>query len=721
MDVRCERCSTEYEFDDALVSDKGTTVKCMSCGHQFRVQRPSALKAPDKWLVRRPGGEELVFVSLRELQKAIAAHQVGKEDHLFRGALRARALGSIPELQPFFDRAQRPTTKATSRGLGIPAPGAGPGAAPQAPPLPSMSMTQPFALAAPVASPTPTPAPPRPGSLPSLNEPIPPLPPASPATPMPPPRASSPPAPPRPVANTVKSAPPPPVAAVKSAPPPPVQAPIVRSAPPPAVTPAPAPTPAPLPPLKSTPPVAAVKSAPPPPVKTAPPPVVRAAEAPPPAAIEPLPPMSAPVPDEPRTEPVVAPPERSKPRPASSDPPARPTRDATSDRPATRTRSVPPDLDANLPVRRDPGITRWIVAGSVLGITALLAGTLGRKYVVSLGPGGSPSPNGTALSAPPTPTAAQTAAATPPAAQELLTAAEKSVADGDLEGAKETLVRASALAPQDGKILLALAKVAVIKADVSWLRLRLLPKTATDARRVATTDLADAAKRAKAAADAAAAASPDAIDSLRWRADALRQSDDVSGARALTSRLTAGSPTPENALTLAALDLAGEEPPTAATLERLRLATTTDGGAGRARALLVFGLARAGDPENANKELEKLAALPRPYPLLPELRALVAATKPGPLVAAAGSAASPVDIGKLPTVVPAPVAKPEDTGYKINDAPTAKPDATATPPAKPDATVVAPPKPDPKPAGTKGKSEFSEEELHRKLFGDQPK
>ncbi len=142
MDVRCERCSTEYEFDDALVSDKGTTVKCMSCGHQFRVQRPSALKAPDKWLVRRPGGEELVFVSLRELQKAIAAHQVGKEDHLFRGALRARALGSIPELQPFFDRAQRPAAKATSRGLGVPGPGPAQGTPAQAPPLPSMSMTQ---------------------------------------------------------------------------------------------------------------------------------------------------------------------------------------------------------------------------------------------------------------------------------------------------------------------------------------------------------------------------------------------------------------------------------------------------------------------------------------------------------------------------------------------------------------------------------------------------
>ena len=37
MDVRCERCNTEYEFDDALVSERGTTVKCTNCGTCFEV------------------------------------------------------------------------------------------------------------------------------------------------------------------------------------------------------------------------------------------------------------------------------------------------------------------------------------------------------------------------------------------------------------------------------------------------------------------------------------------------------------------------------------------------------------------------------------------------------------------------------------------------------------------------------------------------------------
>ena len=48
MDVRCGRCSTEYDFDDALVSERGTTVKCTNCGHQFKVYPGGAAGAPDR-------------------------------------------------------------------------------------------------------------------------------------------------------------------------------------------------------------------------------------------------------------------------------------------------------------------------------------------------------------------------------------------------------------------------------------------------------------------------------------------------------------------------------------------------------------------------------------------------------------------------------------------------------------------------------------------------
>ncbi len=42
MDVRCERCATVYEFDDAQVGPSGVTVKCAQCGNLFKVRRKSS-------------------------------------------------------------------------------------------------------------------------------------------------------------------------------------------------------------------------------------------------------------------------------------------------------------------------------------------------------------------------------------------------------------------------------------------------------------------------------------------------------------------------------------------------------------------------------------------------------------------------------------------------------------------------------------------------------
>jgi predicted Zn finger-like uncharacterized protein len=42
MDVRCERCQSEYEVEDANVSDLGTEVQCSDCGHLFVVKRPAS-------------------------------------------------------------------------------------------------------------------------------------------------------------------------------------------------------------------------------------------------------------------------------------------------------------------------------------------------------------------------------------------------------------------------------------------------------------------------------------------------------------------------------------------------------------------------------------------------------------------------------------------------------------------------------------------------------
>ncbi|HEY3594254.1 MAG TPA: zinc-ribbon domain-containing protein, partial [Polyangiaceae bacterium] len=101
MEITCKRCYTEYDFDDALVSERGTTVRCTQCGEQFKVFRPPSQK-PERWVINRADGRELVFTNLRDLQQAIVNVQVGRRDLLIHDDQPARALGSIQELEPFF-------------------------------------------------------------------------------------------------------------------------------------------------------------------------------------------------------------------------------------------------------------------------------------------------------------------------------------------------------------------------------------------------------------------------------------------------------------------------------------------------------------------------------------------------------------------------------------------------------------------------------------------
>jgi predicted Zn finger-like uncharacterized protein len=74
MDVTCNRCNTEYEFEEALVSSRGTTVKCTHCGHLFKVQRVAnvALAAEAKhWTIRRTDGHTHTLDTLCGLPQLI--------------------------------------------------------------------------------------------------------------------------------------------------------------------------------------------------------------------------------------------------------------------------------------------------------------------------------------------------------------------------------------------------------------------------------------------------------------------------------------------------------------------------------------------------------------------------------------------------------------------------------------------------------------------------
>ncbi|HSA21921.1 MAG TPA: zinc-ribbon domain-containing protein, partial [Myxococcota bacterium] len=115
MDIKCERCGTEYEFDDSRVSEEGVTVKCSTCGHLFKIRKKSfvltepvpqddggAADGGKNWMVRRRDGTVLSFKELTTLQKWIVERRVSREDEISKSGETWKRLGGIAELASFF-------------------------------------------------------------------------------------------------------------------------------------------------------------------------------------------------------------------------------------------------------------------------------------------------------------------------------------------------------------------------------------------------------------------------------------------------------------------------------------------------------------------------------------------------------------------------------------------------------------------------------------------
>lgn len=141
MDVTCDRCGTDYEFEEALVSMRGTTVKCTQCGHLFKVwkqeaEAPAAAPATESpeahgWTVRRADGSTHRLGSLAELTRAIGEGTFSREDEVSRTGKAWKKIGDIEELQTFFPdaagaaseaSAQRSRRRTASPDLGLPKP-----------------------------------------------------------------------------------------------------------------------------------------------------------------------------------------------------------------------------------------------------------------------------------------------------------------------------------------------------------------------------------------------------------------------------------------------------------------------------------------------------------------------------------------------------------------------------------------------------------------------
>jgi len=114
MDVKCEKCGTEYELDESRLKPGGVTVKCTNCGHLFRVRKlegavphpvtpgSSVPPAQRTWLIRLEDGEIRTTSELATLQQWIAAGLVNRNCEISRTGKTWKPLGDINELSSFF-------------------------------------------------------------------------------------------------------------------------------------------------------------------------------------------------------------------------------------------------------------------------------------------------------------------------------------------------------------------------------------------------------------------------------------------------------------------------------------------------------------------------------------------------------------------------------------------------------------------------------------------
>jgi predicted Zn finger-like uncharacterized protein len=631
MDVRCSRCGTDYEFDDTLISERGTTVKCTNCSYQFKIYPPkSAAAAPERWVVRTSAGKELVFTSLRELQRGISDRRVGPNDLLSRGHQPARPLGAIPELEPFFPNAPGPSRgtspaartlhgvappptgtpgpdrdeRPTSRGIGqrgaanaapdttkddVPATNAEPLAAgTEAPTVkldaPGLSTTLP--LSKPMSPTGYSQRAPEPMILGSIV-------PTDPGPARPPPKPAE-----RPRAAAT----------------PPAQSSTPTAAMPgrtlPLGTPAPksfdTTMPAAAPPAMDTnpppePPAAELATPPPPPDAITEP---RAAATLPSTSTARQTPSSAGALD--ATLPVASQPRAARPVPSQPLQPTPPP-------PPISTRERLPSYDETPNLDAEPGRrarSRWIVGIVFLGVAGLLGLTVGRQYAARLT--STPTPEGSARDE---------------RASRFLAEGTRLADQADYEGAQESLAKAHALADRDPAVLAALARLETLRADQSWLKLRLLDPTQSALVQATHRELGRRAGKARQAVDAAFRVAPEDPTVTRARVDAMRLAGEEKRAREWIAPVAANAADPQNAFVLAALDLAEAAPAWAPVIDRLRTASVSERESSRARAALVYALVRAGRVTEAEAELSKIAAAERPHPLVDELTSFVSRFK----------------------------------------------------------------------------------------------
>jgi predicted Zn finger-like uncharacterized protein len=125
MDVRCDRCQTEYELEDDSVAASGASVQCTTCGHTFVVSHrqpdltptpgPTTEMAAPSWVLITEEGKTHRFRDPTTLQKWIVERRVGRNDRVTPPGASPRRLGDMDELRAFFDLVDQADRAASAR------------------------------------------------------------------------------------------------------------------------------------------------------------------------------------------------------------------------------------------------------------------------------------------------------------------------------------------------------------------------------------------------------------------------------------------------------------------------------------------------------------------------------------------------------------------------------------------------------------------------------
>jgi predicted Zn finger-like uncharacterized protein len=134
MDIRCERCLTEYEFDAEALPEAGLPVKCTQCGHVFRVRRGMGTLPLPQVTLRRAGTVIAVAPDLTTVGQWITERRLLADDEFSLAGSPFRRLADAADFSRLFPpkpgslaAAARPAEGDTQR---VADPYAGEGAAP---------------------------------------------------------------------------------------------------------------------------------------------------------------------------------------------------------------------------------------------------------------------------------------------------------------------------------------------------------------------------------------------------------------------------------------------------------------------------------------------------------------------------------------------------------------------------------------------------------------